>query len=71
MNKKYQKHAYKTLLNILDKCYTETKSDALGTLLGSMNPELFCDSDSADPATFEDFCDCLNDCYRQTHAVNI
>lgn len=55
----FEKQSYNTLFSILDKYYDETKNNSLGALLGSMNPELFCDSNSADPAVFEDFCECI------------
>ena len=71
MNRKYQKQSYKTLFSLLEEFYTETKNDSVGILLGSMDFELFDGSDSADPAAFEDFCDCLNDCYKNTSTENI
>ena len=71
MNRKYQKQSYKTLFSLLEEFYTETKNDSVGILLGSMDFELFDGSDSADPAAFGDFCDCLNDCYKDTSLENI
>ena len=71
MNKEFQKQSYKTLFFLLEEFYTETKNDSVGVLLGSMDFELFDGSDSADPAMFEDFCDCLNDCYKNTSTENI
>ena len=71
MNKEFQKQSYKTLFFLLEEFYTETKNDSVGILLGSMDFELFDGSDSADPAAFEDFCDCLNDCYKNTSTENI
>ena len=66
MNREYQKQSYKTLFAILDDLYTKNKNDFIGILLGSMNSDLFLGSDSADPAVFEDFCACLNECYKNT-----
>lgn len=66
MNKKYQKRSYKALFSVLDNFYKEIKSDSVGALLGSMNPDIFCDSDSADSAAFEDFCDCLHECLTKS-----
>lgn len=71
MNRKYQKQSYKTLFSLLESFYNETKNDSVGILLGSMDSEPFDGSDSADPAAFEDFCDCLNDCYKNTSTENI
>lgn len=71
MNREYQKKSYKALYMLLDAFYSATKNDYAGILLGSMNPELFNGVDSADPATFEDFCDCLNECYKKTMSEDI
>ncbi len=71
MNKEFQKQSYKTLFSLLESFYKVTKNNSVGILLGSMDFELFDGSDSADPAAFEDFCDCLNDCYKNTSTENI
>ena len=49
---------FKQLFHSLDSVYDEKKKelDELGGLLGDMNPYLFTDDDSADPATYSDFC---------------
>ncbi len=59
MNKNFEKKLYTALFNVLDNFYNETANDSLGALLGSMNPFLFEDTDSADCAVFDDFCECF------------
>lgn len=71
MMKEQQKKAYKTLFKILDKIYVETKSDDLGALLGGMNPYLFSATSSADPAAYEDFCNCLKECCKNTFPEDV
>lgn len=52
------KQAYLTTFYFLDMIYDENKNDVLGGLLGSMNPNIFIDNISADPAIWEDWENC-------------
>lgn len=45
----------------LDAKYEETKDDALGAYVGSLNPFLWEDGGSADPAYFIEFSQYMND----------
>jgi hypothetical protein len=50
---------FKQLFHALDTEYDKRKKelDELGGFLSDMNPYLFADSNSADPAMYSDFCD--------------
>lgn len=58
MTKVYTRKAYLALFNLLDSRFDKTKDGEVGRLLSGMNPYLFLDDTSADPACFEDFIDC-------------
>lgn len=49
------KQAYLTTFYFLETIYDKTKDNALGGLLGAMNPYVFSDSISADPAIWDDW----------------
>lgn len=49
------KQGYLAMFNILEQYYDSTKNEELGELLGSMNPALFVDSQSADSAMYFDW----------------
>jgi len=40
------------MFSFLEACYETSKTDMIGALLGSMNPYLFQDNSSADPALY-------------------
>ena len=65
MNIKYKKQSYIALYNIIDKFYTEDKNEFIAELASEMCPHTFNDSNSADPAVFEDFSDCLHFCFAE------
>ena len=44
----------------VDLYYDSNPSDDLGAFLGMMSPFTFKEVDSADPAIFSDFCNCIN-----------
>lgn len=71
MTENFTKRAYLTLYNLLDLRFNKTSNKELGRLLSDMCPYTFKDSNSADPATYEDFLDCLNDCYSETEKMDI
>lgn len=66
----FEKQAYTALFNVLDKCYDETKDSSLGSLLSDMNPDLFDESDSADPVVFEDFSECIKVIYGKSFTAD-
>lgn len=66
MNEKFASKAFVTLYRFLDNLYKKEQNDSLGTLLGDMNPDLFVNSISADPAVYEDFYDCAKECYESS-----
>lgn len=55
-----KKQAYLAVFYYLDKLYDEEPDEALGDLLSSMNPYLFKNSNSADPATWLDWVKCID-----------
>lgn len=67
----FEKHAYFALYNIIEKFYTEDKNEFIAELASDMCPYTFKDSDSADPAVYEDFSDCLNFCFAETGKTDI
>ncbi|MGN0538991.1 MAG: hypothetical protein ACI4KI_03950 [Candidatus Fimenecus sp.] len=66
MNTKYKKQSYIALYNIINKFYMEYKNEILAELASDMCPHTFKDSNSADPAVYEDFLYCLNSCFAET-----
>lgn len=46
---------------VLDEMYQRTPSDSLAVIASDMNPFLFADGKSADPASYEDFVDCCKE----------
>lgn len=50
-----EEQAYKAMFRFLEKYYEQTQADEIGSLLGSMNLELFADGRPADPAMWEDW----------------
>ena len=46
---------YRLAFDLLDECYSRTKYDGLGSLLGDMNPDQNHGYHSADPAMFEEW----------------
>ena len=52
--------AYLAAFRYLDKLYDQEPDETLGDLLSSMNPYLFTDSSSADPATWFDWVKCID-----------
>lgn len=71
MNRKYQKNSYIALYNIIDDFYKKDKNKHIANLASDMCPYTFKDSNSADPATYEDFLDCLNYYYAETEKMDI
>lgn len=71
MNTEYKNQSYIALYNIIDKFYTEDKNDSISELASDMCPHTFKDSNSADPAVFEDFSDCLNSCFAETEKIDV
>jgi hypothetical protein len=63
--------SYKALFKILEIQYEKAKAAPLGVLLGDMNPDLFLEGISADPATYEDFYDCIKDNYSSTYTADV
>ena len=49
------KQSYLVMFHLLDKIWEKSKIDDLGGLLGSLNPYLFNNGESADPAAYEDW----------------
>jgi hypothetical protein len=49
--------SYLAMFFMLDEYWDETKHDSLAAMLGSLNPFLFKDSISADPAAFQNWVD--------------
>ena len=56
MNDKYIKKAFLALFHFIENEYFKTKNDSLGVMASSMNPHIFADGNSADPAYYSDFC---------------
>ena len=52
------RQAYLAAFQILDEIFDETKNEKLGNFLSGMNPYLFSDSMSADPATWHEWTAC-------------
>ena len=71
MNIKYKNQAYIALYNIVDKFYKEDNNEFIADLASDMCPYTFKDSNSADPAVYEDFSDCLNFCFAETEKMDI
>lgn len=71
MNIKFKKQSYTALYNIIDKFYAEDKNDFIANLASDMCPGTFKDSNSADPAVYEDFLDCLNFCFAETDKIDV
>ena len=71
MNREYQKNSYIALYNVIDDYYKKDKNEHIANLASDMCPYTFKDSNSADPATYEDFLDCLNYCYSETEKMDI
>ena len=51
--------SYKYVFKILDDYYDRTHNDELGAMLGGLNPNLFQDQMSADPAAWDDWIDAV------------
>lgn len=71
MNTEYKNQSYIALYNIIDKFYVEDKNEFIAELASNMCPHTFKDSNSADPAVFEDFSDCLNSCFAETEKMDV
>lgn len=71
MNIKYKNQSYIALYNIIDKFYKEGKNEFIADLASDMCPYTFKESNSADPAVYEDFSDCLNFCFAETEKMDI
>lgn len=71
MNTKYKNQAFIALYNIIDKFYKEDKNEFIADLASDMCPYTFKDSNSADPAVYEDFSDCLNNCFSETEKMDV
>ena len=71
MNTKFEKQSYMALYNIIDKFYREDKNDFIANLASDMCPYTFKDSNSADPATYEDFFGCLKACFNETEKTDV
>lgn len=55
--------AYVVMYNILDDYYCrESENDSLASLLSDMDPNIFSDKRAADPATYNDWHNCIS-CY--------
>lgn len=50
-----EEQADKAIFRFLEKYYELTQADEIGSLLGSMNLELFADGRPADPAMWDDW----------------
>ena len=70
MNTKYKNQSYIALYNIIEKFYTEDNNEVIAELASGMCPHTFKDSNSADPAVYEDFSDCLNSCFAETERMD-
>lgn len=67
----FKKQSYLALYNIIDKFYKEDKNEFIAELASEMCPDTFKDSNSADPAVYEDFSDCLNICFTESEKADI
>ena len=54
--------AYVVMYNILDDYCRESENDSLASLLSDMDPNIFSDKRAADPATYNDWYNCIS-CY--------
>jgi hypothetical protein len=54
------RQSYLAAFQILDEIFDDTKNEQLGNFLSGMNPYLFTDSISADPATWHEWVSCAN-----------
>lgn len=57
MNQKSEK-AYMAMYTLLNRIYSRHPYGNLAVVLGDLNPNTFADKVSADPAAWEDFCEC-------------
>lgn len=55
-----KEQAFRVAFHYLDKIYDENSDEALGDVLSEMNPYLFSDSYSADPAVWSDWATCIS-----------
>jgi hypothetical protein len=51
--------AYLSMFYVIDAYYSVHSTDSVGSLLSDLSPFIFKDSISADPAAYDDFCDCF------------
>lgn len=51
--------AYLSMFYVIDAYYSNHPSDSVGCLASDLSPYIFKDSKSADPAAYDDFCDCF------------
>ena len=63
--------AYLSMFYVIDAYYSAYPSDPVGSLLGDLNPFLFKDTISADPAAYDDFCDCFAKTAKGREADNV
>lgn len=49
----------------------EDKNEFIAELASDMCPNTFKDSNSADPAVYEDFSDCLHSCFAETGKTDV
>ncbi len=61
-----KRQAYLATFYYLDRIYDETRDENLGNLLSSMNPFLFLNSLSADPAIWIDWTMCVEKVTKKT-----
>ena len=51
--------AYLSMFYVIDAYYSVHPTDSVGSLLSDLSPFIFKDTISADPAAYDDFCDCF------------
>ncbi len=61
--------AYVVMYTILDDYYCrESENDSLASLLSDMDPNIFSDKKAADPATYNDWYNCIS-CYIENEEI--
>jgi len=62
--------AYTVMYKILDDYYSrESVNDSLASLLSDMDPDIFVDKGAADPATYNDWYNCIS-CYIKNGKIS-
>ena len=65
------KQAFHALYWTLDYQYSQTQSFGLGEIASDMCPYTFKDGNSADPASWYDFCDCCKEVEKELETEGI